>query len=266
MNIDQGKNPAAGLPSRPLAGQVALVTGAASGIGRSIAELLALAGASMALADRDEAGLADAAQAVRQRDVRASCHGIDLAQRDAVKLLAQAVLTEWEKIDILVNCAGITGQLQGIADADLANWDRIFAVNVTAPLLLMQHIGKHMIERGSGRIVNITSSSGHRAEGLPAYGTSKSALMQLTRAAAAEFGPHGITVNAVAPGVTETPIVTSLFGPEQIDAFLEKSAASNLTRSVSKPEDVAEAVLFLCLPGARQITAQTIHTSAGLVV
>jgi NAD(P)-dependent dehydrogenase (short-subunit alcohol dehydrogenase family) len=266
MDIKGEKNLTIGLDPRPLTGQVALVTGAASGIGRSIAELLSRAGASIALADLDEAGLAATVATVRQQDVRASTHGVDLEDRSAVERLAQAVLAEWDKIDILVNCAGLTGKIHGVADLDMENWDKLFAINLTAPLLLMHHIGKPMIGRGSGRIVNITSSSAHRAAGLPAYASSKSALMQLTRAAAAEFGPHGITVNAVAPGVTETPIITKVFGADQADAFLKKVSETTLTHRVAQPEDVSEAVLFLCLPNARQITGQTIHTSGGLVV
>lgn len=266
MNGDQKTQFTIGLDPRPLAGQTALVTGAASGIGRSIAELLSRAGANIALADLNEAGLEDTALAVRQQDVGATCHGVDLAERSAVDRLAQAVLDEWNGIDILVNCAGLTGRIHGVADLDLDNWDRIFAINLTAPLLLMHHIGKQMIERGSGRIINITSSSAHRAAGLPSYASSKSALRQLTRAAAAEFGPHGITVNAVAPGVTDTPMIADVFGQDQVDAFLEKSSETNLTHRVSRPENVSEAVLFLCLPNAAQITAQTIHTSGGLVV
>jgi NAD(P)-dependent dehydrogenase (short-subunit alcohol dehydrogenase family) len=90
--------------------------------------------------------------------------------------------------------------------------------------------------------------------------------MQLTRAGAAEFGPHGITVNAIAPGVTETPIINQVFAPDQMEAFKKTVAETALTKRISKPEEVAEAVLFLCLPNARQITGQTIHVSGGLVV
>jgi NAD(P)-dependent dehydrogenase (short-subunit alcohol dehydrogenase family) len=267
MHGDQESSTVVGLAARPLAGQVALVTGAASGIGRSIAVTLARAGADVVLADRNDVGLEETAAAARRQEVRVSCHSVDLAQSEAVEVLAHAALTEWGGIDILVNCAGIIGELHWIVEADLVNWNRVFAVNVTAPLILMRHVGKQMIARGGGRIVNITSSSAHRAKGaLPAYAASKSALMQLTRSAAAELGEHGITVNAVAPGVTETPIVTGIYAPGALDALVRSGPASNLTHRVSKPEDVAHAVLFLCLPGARQITAQTIHTSAGAVV
>jgi NAD(P)-dependent dehydrogenase (short-subunit alcohol dehydrogenase family) len=266
MNINHELNSTVGLNPRPLAGQTALVTGSASGIGRAIAELLARAGANIALADRDEAGLVETAKAVAQQDVRSSSHGVDLADRSATERLAQAVLAEWGTIDILVNCAGYTGKVHGVANVDMEHWDNLFAINLTAPLLLMQHIGKQMVERGSGRIINITSSSAHRAPGLPAYASSKSALMQLTRAGAAEFGSHGITVNAIAPGVTETPIMNQVFPPDQMEMFKKNVAETALTKRISKPEEVAEAALFLCLPNARQITGQTIHVSGGLVV
>ena len=130
-------------------------------------------------------------------------------------------------------------------------------------MLLMQEVARHMIERGEGgRIVNVSSSSAFRARSHVAYASSKAAIVQLSRSAAAELAPHGINVNAVAPGLTRT----GMTGDRDIDEDARDGHLSNLFGRAAEPPDVAAAIVFLCLPESRQITAQTIHTSAGLVV
>jgi NAD(P)-dependent dehydrogenase (short-subunit alcohol dehydrogenase family) len=132
----------------------------------------------------------------------------------------------------------------------------------------MKHVARHMIERGGGgRIVNISSSSAFRARNSRiAYATSKAALVQLTRCAAAELGRHDINVNAVAPGITKTGMTRAFGGDEALLRIASSGPLENLFHRVSEPADVAAAILFLCLPASRQITGQTIHTSAGAVV
>jgi len=121
-----------------------------------------------------------------------------------------------------------------------------------------------MVERGKGRIVNVTSSSAFRARFSKfAYGASKAALVQLTRSVAAELGPLGINVNAVAPGLTRTPSIAELGDP---DERMRSGPLANLFERLSEPEDVADVIVFLCSPASRQITAQTVHVSAGAVV
>jgi NAD(P)-dependent dehydrogenase (short-subunit alcohol dehydrogenase family) len=162
----------------------------------------------------------------------------------------------------------MTGPGKPLLESDESAWDMVFAVNVTAPYLLIKRLGSHLVARGApGRIVNITSSSAHRARmSIPAYGASKSALMQLTRTAAADLGPHDINVNAVAPGLTATQMGTGSFPAEMVDQIIKDGPISNLLGRVSQPEDVADAVLFLCLPASRQITGQTVHVSAGAII
>jgi len=254
--------------SAGLAGQTALVTGTAAGIGRAIALRLAAAGAHVILADRDEAGLEETHALIIEAGGTSRIAAIDLADAAALPAYVAAVLAQNGRIDILVNCAGVVGQSVGLLASELDDWNFVFSVNVTAPFVLMREVARNMVERGQGgRIVNVTSSSAHRAlMSMPAYGASKSALMQLTRSAAAQLGPHNINVNAVAPGLTNTSILSSRFSEEQVSAMVTEGVLANLLHRVSEPQDVAETVLFLCLPASRQITAQTIHVSGGAVI
>jgi NAD(P)-dependent dehydrogenase (short-subunit alcohol dehydrogenase family) len=132
----------------------------------------------------------------------------------------------------------------------------------------MKHVARHMIDRGGGgRIVNLSSSSAFRARNSPmAYATSKAALVQLTRSAAAELGRYDINVNAIAPGITATGMTKGFGDAAALERVASAGPLENLFHRVSQPEDVAAAVLFLCIPASRQITGQTIHTSAGAVV
>jgi NAD(P)-dependent dehydrogenase (short-subunit alcohol dehydrogenase family) len=169
--------------------------------------------------------------------------------------------------DILVNCAGITGSQ--LLDTTLEEWNRVLTVNLTAPFVLVRAVGMRMIDAGrGGSIVNVSSSSAYRAVSSGgAYGVSKAGLAALTRAAAWELGPHGINVNTVVPGVTRTGITTRAFpGDGELDAAVVAGPLANLLGRVSEPEDVANVIVFLCLPASRQITAQAVHTSAGAVV
>jgi NAD(P)-dependent dehydrogenase (short-subunit alcohol dehydrogenase family) len=254
--------------SAELTGQVAIVTGGASGIGRATVVELIQAGAAVAVLDRDEAGVNAVVEQSQQAGGKALSIPFNLADTKQIPAVVARVLQHLGRIDILINCAGVTGRFQSLLEMEEDNWDFVQAVNLKAAMLMMKHAARHMIDRGGGgRIVNISSSSAFRARNSPiAYASSKAALVQLTRSAAAELGTHNINVNAVAPGITATAM-TEVIG----DAVaLQKAASSgpleNLFHRVSQPEDVAAAIVFLCLPGSRQITGQTIHTSAGAVV
>lgn len=256
------------LTGKPLSGRCAVVTGAAAGIGRACAVRLADAGAAIALVDVDANGLEETAELIAGREGKAGVFRADLSDRGEIEKCLEAIAGQFPGIDILVNCAGITGQPGNLLESDEGQWDKVFAINVTAPYILMKRLSQQMVERGaSGKIVNVTSSSAHRARSsLPAYGASKSALRQLTRTAAADLGPYGINVNAVAPGLTRTNMVGSAFSDEALESALREGPIANLFHRVSEPEDIADTVLFLCLPASRQITGQTIHVSAGAVV
>lgn len=254
--------------STELAGQVAIVTGGASGIGRATVLALLNAGAAVAVLDRDEAGVTATAEQGRVSGGNTLPLPIDLAHTAQIPAAVERVIQELGRIDMLVNCAGVTGKFQTLLDMQEDNWDFVQAVNLKAAMLMMKFVAKHMIERGGGgRIVNISSSSAFRARNSPiAYASSKAALVQLTRSTAAELGPHNINVNAVAPGITDTAMTRVLGDAEALQQAASSGPLENLFHRVSQPEDVAAAIVFLCSPGSRQITGQTIHTSAGAVV
>jgi NAD(P)-dependent dehydrogenase (short-subunit alcohol dehydrogenase family) len=250
-----------------LNGQVAIVTGGASGIGAATVRQLVAAGAYVAIFDREFAAAETLARTLNGAGESAWPFAIDLADAAAIPASVDSVLAHFGRIDILVNCAGITGPQTALLDFDADAWDRVYAVNLKAPLLLMQRVGRHMIARGGGgRIVNVSSSSGFRAlPSAPAYGSSKAALSHLTATAAGEFGPHNINVNAVAPGLTATPLLVDALG-DKIDDSLRSGPLANMLQRISQPDDIAAVIVFLCLPASRQITAQTVHVSAGAIV
>jgi len=258
--------PAPGLGA--LGQQVAIVTGGASGIGAEIVRALCAQGATVAIIDRDQAPLHEMAAHLLAAGHRCSEHVFDLAQHQAIGDLVAGIHRQHGRLDILVNCAALIDNGRTLLDIDADTWDRVQAVNLKAPLFLMQAAARLMIQDGhGGRIVNVTSSSAFRAQYVfPAYGSSKAGLTQLTRSAAADLGPHGINVNCVAPGVTVTPMMQRVVGLKGAQELAETGPLANLLRRPSQPDDVAQVVTFLCLPASRQITGQTIHTSAGAIV
>ena len=185
---------------------------------------------------------------------------------DKVEELVKTITADHGPCTVLVNNAGIVGN--PLMETTLSEWDRVLAVNATAPFLLIREVGRLMIAAGGGSIVNISSSSAFRAAmSGGAYAASKAALGALTRAAAWELGPSNVNVNTVAPGVTRTPITAAAFGDaEALDAAVRSGPLANLLQRVSEPQDVANVVAFLCLPASRQVTGQVIHTSAGAIV
>jgi NAD(P)-dependent dehydrogenase (short-subunit alcohol dehydrogenase family) len=253
--------------SSELAGKVAFVTGGASGIGRATVTALLGTGATVAALDRDEPGINAVADQGRASGGNVIALAVNLADTKSISDTVAGVIKQCGRIDILVNCAGIAGRFQSLVETDEEAWDLVHTINLKAPMLLMKYVAKHMIERGGGRIINVSSRSAFRARNSPiAYASSKAAIVQLTRSAAAELGPHDINVNAIAPGITATGMTRILGDAEALQRAASSGPLENLFHRVSQPEDVAAAILFLCLPGSRQITGQVIHTSAGAVV
>jgi NAD(P)-dependent dehydrogenase (short-subunit alcohol dehydrogenase family) len=236
--------------------KVALVTGAARGIGHACAARLAADGFRVLIADR--AGAPQAAAGIAD----AEAHEVDLSDAVATTALADGVLDLYGRCDVLVNNAAHLGR-HDFEGLDLDTWRRFHAVNVEAPFLLCSKLVPAMAQRGCGRVVNIVSNTvwSPPAAGLVAYVTTKGALLGFTRALAVEFGRRGVTVNAVAPGLTPTPGSRSDMDPHQFARVREQQA---LDRSLT-PEDVAGTVAFLVSDDAAAITGQALRVDGGVV-
>jgi NAD(P)-dependent dehydrogenase (short-subunit alcohol dehydrogenase family) len=236
--------------------RVALVTGGARGIGRACAARLAQDGFRVLIADR--AGAAEAAAGID------GAHPLEVDLGDAAQTreLAAGILADPGRCDVLVNNAAHLGR-HAFEDLDLDIWRRFHTVNVEAPFLLCSTLVPAMAQRGGGRVVNIISNTvwAPPPAGLCAYVTTKSALLGFTRALAVEFGGRGVTVNAVAPGLTPTPGSRSDMGPDDFAHVREQQAVD---RSLM-PEDVAAAVSYLVSDDAAAVTGQALRVDGGLV-
>jgi NAD(P)-dependent dehydrogenase (short-subunit alcohol dehydrogenase family) len=256
-----------GSDKTPLAGQVAVITGAASGIGKATALGLSGYGAAVALVDIAEKGLLQTEDEIVREGGKAKTFGFDLANVEAIEGLIDQVVEHFGRVDILVNGSGVS-DLSGVIDGTLENWERTFRINATAPFLLMKAVGTYLRSQGTGgRIVNVSSSSAFRTRGAgAAYGSSKGALRTLSLIAAGEFGDIDVNVNAVVPGLTRTGMVTPVLDEEAIHSAVTGGPMANVFGRISEPEDVSAVIVFLCLPESRQISGQAIHVSAGAVV
>jgi NAD(P)-dependent dehydrogenase (short-subunit alcohol dehydrogenase family) len=237
----------------------ALITGGGSGIGRASALRLAESGARVAVSDLRLELAQEVADEVRTLGGEAIAVALDVA--DATQL--PAALSEVEDrlgpIDILVNSAGII-LVEPLLEFTAEAWAKVMEVNVTGTFRVSQSVARGMVARGYGRIINIASISGMRAGvGRTAYGTSKAAILGLTRQFALELGAQGITTNAVAPGVIETPMTQKAYSEETWARVLEMVP----TRRRGTPEDIAEAVAYLASPAASYVNGEVLTVDGG---
>jgi NAD(P)-dependent dehydrogenase (short-subunit alcohol dehydrogenase family) len=251
-----------------LGGAVAVVTGAGKGIGRHIAVALAGAGATVAAVGRDVAALEETCELVGGIAVRADVS--DVGQVDA---MAERVLGELGRIDVLVCNSGIAGPTAPLWEIAPADWDEVLRVNVTGTFLCCRALLPAMIERRSGSIVVIGSVSGKRPlHGRTPYTTGKLALVGLVRTLAWEVGPHGVRVNLISPGYVAGPRIERVIAaqaealgvaPEEVRAgFTDASPLGALTA----PEDVAACAVFLASPAAASVTGEDLNVSAGVAM
>jgi NAD(P)-dependent dehydrogenase (short-subunit alcohol dehydrogenase family) len=248
-----------------LAGSHALVTGASGGIGGAIALRLAAAGARVSLAGRREAALL--ALADRLGDRRAASQTFDVTDEKAVGEGIASIRATAGPIDILVNNAGASRSAP-FSRTDASLWSEMLAVNLTGSYLVTRAVAGEMLARHAGRIVNIASTAGLAGFAyVSAYVAAKHGLVGLTRALAVEFARQGVTVNAVCPGYTETPMleravanITAKTGRSESEARATLAAGNPGGRLVT-PEEVADTVLWLVSPGASAITGQAIEVA-----
>ncbi len=240
-------------------GQVVLVTGGAAGIGQAVATVFAGRGARLALLDRDEAVGATAAA------LPGSGHlplVVDVTDTKALEQAVAAVLERLGRIDVLVNNAGIV-RLAPADSLTALDWDLTMAVNLRAPFVLSQIVGRHMLEQGSGRIVNLASQAGLVAiDGHLAYCASKAAIISLTRVLALEWGPRGLTVNAISPTVVETELGRKAWAGEVGEAMKQLIPR----RRFAQPEEIAMAALYLASGAAGMVNGENLVVDGGYTI
>lgn len=250
--------------------KVAIVTGGAQGIGRGIAETLAAAGAQVVVADLNQQQADTAAAAMRQQGQTALALQVDVADEASVRALMRRVAEQLKRIDILVNNAGVFPMMK-LRELPAATWDRTLGVNLRGAYLCTQVAAEQMISGGAGgRIINISTINTARTYvGMAHYDASKGGLNALTKAAALEYAPFGITVNAVAPGGVKTPgslAVRSQLGEGSIETADAAFAQRIPLGRWAEPEDIGRAVWFLASRAANYITGQVIYVDGGLML
>ena len=238
---------------------VALVTGAGSGIGQAVAVRLARLGARVVITDVSDKGIDETLALIATAGGIAIGQRLDVTDPASVDAAFDAA-DAWDKpVDILVNNAGIA-TLHSFLDYPVGDWLKLMAVNVTGSLLCAQRAGRSMVKQGYGRIVNIASVSGFRAGvGRTAYGTSKAALIGLTRQIALELAPHGVTANAVAPGAIATPLTQATYTEETVASILSMVPS----RRMGGTSDIASAVAYLASRDAGYVNGEVLVVDGG---
>jgi NAD(P)-dependent dehydrogenase (short-subunit alcohol dehydrogenase family) len=242
-----------------LQGKTALVTGATSGIGQAIAHAFAREGAQVVVTGRDEQRGQAAVEAIRSAGGSATFVRADLTSKPAIDRLARQATETLGHIDILVNNAGIF-PFGPTTQTDETTFDTVVTTNMKGPFYLTAALAPQMVERGSGKIINITTMVAHVGmPGMALYGATKAALTLLTKSWATEFGPSGVNVNAIAPGPTRTP------GTDGMGEGLDQLAQTLPAGRVARPAEIAEAAVYLASEEANFVHGATLPVDGGRI-
>jgi 2-hydroxycyclohexanecarboxyl-CoA dehydrogenase len=240
-------------------GKVAIVTGAASGIGLATAKRLAREGARVAIWDLNEAGAQAAAAEINQAGQQAIASRVDVSRRDQVDAAVKEIHAKFGPIGILVNNAGMT-LFRNFMEMDEETWDKVMTVNLKSMLVCTQAVLPDMIEAKWGRVVNVSSSSAQTGSArMSCYAASKGGVIAFTKALAQELAATGITVNNVPPGFVDTPMLRG----SDIGKVVDQVAAASPMKRAGQPEDMAAAIAFLASEDAGYITGHTLSVNGG---
>ncbi len=247
-----------------LEGKKAIVTGGGTGIGKAIALEFAGAGADIAICSRNVQNIEKVRDEISTLGRRSLAISMDVRIREQADNMVQKAIDEFGRIDILVNNAGINRPTP-VLDLTEDTWNLIFDTNLKGLFFCTQAVARHMIKQGYGKIINIssTASLGAIEPGQAAYAASKIGVNAFTKACAREFGPYGITVNAIAPGRILTPLIYASRTPEQIENFIETAESTACLGRLGTPEEIAHLALFLASDDAAFITAEIIACNGG---
>ncbi|HYW35752.1 MAG TPA: glucose 1-dehydrogenase [Balneolaceae bacterium] len=246
-------------------GKIAVVTGAASGIGRATAKLFALHGATVLIADKNLKGLDETLKIIKKSGGKGAIQEVDVTKPDQIEAMVRETIKRFGQLDFACNNAGIEGE-QGLTDVNtMENWERVNKINLEGTWLCMKHEIAEMLQNQGGSIVNISSIAGLVGfPGISAYVSSKHGINGLTKTAALEYAEKGIRVNSVCPGVIQTPMIDRFVGENED----ERQALVDMhpMKRMGRPEEIAEAVVWLCSEKASFVTGQTLAVDGGFTV
>ena len=244
-------------------GKTAVITGAAGGIGRSTAIRFARAGASVVIADLNQKGLHETAEMIGEKCLHS--HTGDCADEDFVRVLVERTVKTTDRIDAFFANAGISGEWTPLLDLTAEEWMQVLRINLLGPAMAIKHAGRAMIKQGTGAIICTASVGGLAANAGPVhYSASKAGVINLVKTAATSFSGTGVRVNAVCPGLIETPMMTDVFERARAKGKSQMIGQLNPMRRAGSPDDVAQVACFLASDSASYVTGQALPVDGGL--